>query len=302
MNHPAIQMKCLLIKLTLAASLMLGSCLAFSPVSTLLSDNGSKISQLKEVASAYPDAPSDSIFYLRYCLSEKSDDEIIEQLKATLEWRSNEGKAICDAASSAVEAAASGDSWDNGPVRDSAPHAAAVNKYITNTQCLTTTVNSGDLCYCIRAGKIDDVSLMSEVSVDEMTEFFLYCKEVNSIVANMRSEQTDQLITVLTANDLLGVKLIGGDATFRKALSAASTKANDLYPNLPGPTFLLNLPKLLGALVKIFTPLFPAEVRARLKFAAGPLKDVEDLVEISPSGDPAARALFLKQIDGLLNE
>ena len=29
---------------------------------------------------------------------------------------------------------------------------------------------------------------------------------------------------------------------------------------------LLNLPRLLGALVKLFTPLFPESVRAKLKF------------------------------------
>jgi len=290
------------VSIALAASTLIGSCVAFSPVATLLQENGSQISQLKEVASSFPDAPSDSIFYLRYCLSDKSDDEIVAQLKSTLDWRSTEGKEICSAAATAVEAATTSGNWDNAPVRDNAPHASVVNKYITPSQCLTTTINSGDLCYCIRAGKIDDVALMSEVSVDQMTEFFLYCKEVNSLVANMRSEQTDQLITVLTANDLLGVKLIGGDATFRKALSAASTKANDLYPNLPGPTFLLNLPRLLGALVKLFTPLFPKEVRARLKFAAGPLKDIEDLVEISPSGNPASRELFLTQIDDLLKK
>ena len=144
---------------------------------------------------------------------------------------------------------------------------------------------------------------MSEVSMDEMTDFFLYCKEINALVANMRSQPTqtaDQLITVLTANDLAGVKLIGGSATFRKALSAASTKANELYPNLSGPTFLLNLPMLLGALVKLFTPLFPEEVRKRLKFEQGPLKDVNELTEIGPNGVKASRDLFLKQIDGLL--
>ena len=181
-----------------------------------------------------------------------------------------------------------------------APHASIVNKYITPSQCLTTTINTGDLCYCIRAGKIDDVALMGEVSLQQMTDFFLYCKEVNALVANMRSEEKDQLITVMTANDLAGVKLVGGDATFRKALSAASNKANELYPNLSGPTFLLNLPKLLGALVKLFTPLFPDEVRKRLKFESGPLKNVNELVEISPNGNAASRELFLKQIDDLL--
>lgn len=286
----------------LVSALLPALCYSFagSAVSTLLKENDSKISKLKDIASQYPGAPSDDIFYLRYALSSKEDDELETQLKETLSWRNNEGQDICIAAASAVEAAMSGGKWDNEVVRDSAPNAASVNKYITPTQCLTTPVNSGDLCYCIRAGKIDDNALMNEVSLEQMTDFFLYCKEVNALVANMRSEQTDKLVTVLTANDLSGVKLVGGSADFRKALSAASTKANDLYPNLSGPTFLLNLPRLLSALVKIFTPLFPDEVRKRLKFEQGPLKDVQDLTEISPSGDASARALFLKQIDALM--
>mmetsp|Transcript_17244 Transcript_17244/g.22437 ORF Transcript_17244/g.22437 Transcript_17244/m.22437 type:complete len:296 (+) Transcript_17244:88-975(+) len=287
---------------SLAIAAIIHSCVAFAPsgVSTLLQDNAAKISQLKEIASQYPAAPTDSIFYLRYCLSDKEDSEIQAQLKSNLEWRANEGKVICESASAAIKAATSAGKWDNTPVRDMAPHGSAVNKYITPSQSLTTLLNSGDLCYCIRAGFIDDVALMSEVSVEQMTDFFLYCKEVNALVANMRSEDSDQLIQVLTANDLTGVKLIGGDKTFRKALGAASTKANALYPNLSGPTFLLNLPTLLNALVKLFTPLFPEDVRKRLKFAKGPLKNVSDMSEISPSGDAASRALFLKQIDDLL--
>ena len=285
----------------LAISALIHTCVAFAPVSTLLQDHSAKISQLKEIASQYPEAPTDSIFYLRYCLSEKEDDELETLLKSNLEWRANEGKTICGSASAALEAATvEAGNWDNTPVRDMAPHASAVNKYITPSQCLTTPLNNGDLCYCIRAGQIDDVALMSEVSLEQMTEFFLYCKEVNALVANMKSEKSDQLVTVLTANDLCGVKLIGGDATFRKALSAASNKASDLYPNLSGPTFLLNLPKLLSALVKLFTPLFAEDVRKRLKFARGPLKDVTDLSEISPSGNAASRELFLEQIDELL--
>lgn len=57
-----------------------------------------------------------------------------------------------------------------------------------------------------------------------------------------------------------------GDASFRKALAEASKKSNQLYPFLAGPTLLLNLPRLLGALVKVFKPLFPATVQKKLKF------------------------------------
>jgi hypothetical protein len=304
----AFTLKCLI-----AVVVMAQTCLAFSTpspsVSALLDTHSETISQLRTLAEEkYPEAvPSsdDSMFYLRYCLKDgTTDDEKKTMLEYNLQWRLGEGKEIAQAAQKAIEAAMASGSWDNTPVRDMAPHADIVNKYITQSQCLTTTLRTDDLCYCIRAGQIDDVALMSEVSIEQMTDFFIYCKEVNAIVANMRSVASDKVVYVLTANDLKGVKLVGGDATFRKALSAASTKANDLYPSLAGPTFLLNLPKLLGALVKLFTPLFPEEVRKRLKFARGPLNEVDDLVEISGLGlgDAGAREKFLNEIDALLDE
>lgn len=316
LHHPFIHtsdfiMISFVVKTALLVSSLAHSCICFSTpsptVSVLLESHQGTISKLQEFAKEkYLNAADESpMFYLRYCLKEGSSDEEKKQLlDSNMQWRTNEGKEIVKAAKEAVTTAMASGSWDNEPVRDNAPHADIVNKYITPAQCLTTTIRTGDLCYCIRAGKIDDVALMSEVSLEQMTEFFLYCKEVNSIVANMKSEATDKVVDVLTANDLSGVKLVGGDATFRKALSAASTQANDLYPSLSGPTFLLNLPKLLGALVKLFTPLFPEEVRKRLKFEQGPLRDVNDLVEISGlgMGNEDSREKFLDDVDKLLSK
>lgn len=295
----------MLAKATLLGWIMLQSCSAFSlvnpsSVSSLLKEHASEISNLREAAEQFSDPPSDPIFYLRYCLADSTSDEKIQKLQSTLQWRSTEGKSICTAAQTAITAATSDPdlSWDNTPVRDSAPFASKVNKYITPSECITTSTRKGDLCYCIRAGKIDDVALMSEVSLEEMTDFFLYCKEVNALVANARSAESDSLVSIITANDLKGVKLVGGDATFRKALSAASTKANQLYPNVAGPTLLLNLPRLLGALVKIFTPLFPKEVRKRIAFANGPLNGVDNLVQVVEDGKE--REKFQDYLDELV--
>jgi len=278
------------------------SALSFSTsqsVTSLTAKYAAKISTLKEVATKYPDAPSDSVFYLRYCLGNDDNTDLVAKLRSNLEWRTGEGKTICNSAKAAVEAATSTESpWENTPVQMMAPHASIINKFITSSSCLTTATRRGDLSYIVRAGKIDDVSLMSEITVEHLTEFFLYCREVNSIVANVRSQQTDSLVSVITVNDLTGVKLIGGDATFRDALSATSAKTNELYPGLSGPTLLLNLPRLLGALVRLFTPLFPKEVRKKIKFAQGPLRDVDTLVEISAPGQP--REDFLNSLDELL--
>lgn len=276
-------------------------------VSTLIKKHATDLLFLKEKARSAigSNIPLEDIFYLRYCVafdgSNKKKGDINDAaiaLVENLKWRQTEGSSLCEKANAAVKEALSSENktWNNAPVREAAPHAAIVNKYITSSQIVTTTSRHGDLVYCIRAGKIDDKALMSEISADQMTQFFLYCKEVNAIVADMRSLSSNRLVTVITANDLNGVSLFG-DSSFRKALSASSTKANDLYPELSGPTLLLNLPPLLGALAKLFTPLFPAEVRQRLKFEQGPLRSIHDLTDVL-NGD--SREVFLNELEKLV--
>ena len=271
------------------------------PVSSLLNKYAADITSLKEEAKsivgadAFDQVPyNNDVFYLRYCLEDKS----VEEMKKVLAWRQGEGKTMCDAATSAYQAATADGSWDNGPIRDSAPSASIVNEFITENSVFTTSSSKGDILYCIRAGKIDDIALMSKISVEEMVTFFLYSKEIIALAANDRSLKSDKMAYVLTVNDLSGLKLIGGDASFRSALGDSSKQANELYPALGGPTLLLNLPKLVSALVKLFTPLFPEKVRQRIKFEQGPLKNVEDLVNVSPGGKD--RDVFLSDIDKIV--
>ena len=271
------------------------------PVSALLQTYASDISSMKEEAKSVVGADAleqvpynNDVFYLRYCLEDKG----AEDLKKTLAWRQGEGKAMCDAATAAYTQATADGGWNNDPIRDAAPSAEIINEYINLNTGMTTSSSKGDILYCIRAGKIDDNALMSKVSVDEMVKFFLYSKEIIALAANDKSLATDKLSYVLTVNDLSGLKLIGGDATFRTALGDSSKQANELYPALGGPTLLLNLPRLVSAIVKLFTPLFPEKVREKIKFEQGPLKNVEDLVNVAPGGKD--RDAFLADIDSIV--
>ena len=270
---------------------------------SLLATHQSDIASLKEIAFSISDdavvAPKDDVFYLRYILNGYDDEEErIAALKSNIEWRKSDGKAIVTRARNAIQSAMEGGKWDNGPIQNAAPHGDVILKYLSPVNAITTSLPStGDLVYCIRAGKIDDVGLMSAVSVDEMVDFFLYSKEVNAAVADVRSVETDSLLKLITCNDLSGVKLIGGSSSFRKSLSQASKLANKLYPSLNGRTLMLNLPSLLGALVKLFTPLFPAAVNERLRFSKGPLSKVEDLREIAIGGN--GREDFINDVDRL---
>lgn len=270
------------------------------PLSTLLQKHASEISRLREETQSFASidtaqAPyNNDVFYLRYCLAEKGSDD----LKKTLEWRQGAGKDVCEAALAAFEQAKADSAWNNEPVREGAPYADSINQFITPSTCLTTSSSQSDLLYIVRAGLIDGGALTGSLnSVDNLVDFFLYCKEINALVANDRSLKLDKLLYVIVVNDLKGVQLIGGDSSFRDALGAASKIGNPLYPELNGPTLLLNLPRLVSALVKLFTPLFPPEVQARIKFERGPLEKVEDLLDVNYGGKD--RSKFLADIDML---
>ncbi len=87
-------------------------------------------------------------------------------------------------------------------------------------QCITTSLRSGNLVYCIRAGRINNVGLMSESTIKDMVKFFLYCKEVDLALADACSLESDTLVKLITCNNLAGVKLMGGSLDLHKALSA----------------------------------------------------------------------------------
>lgn len=285
-----------MVRITLLACFLSTTKGLLAPISidSLRTANANILPKLREIA---PSESGDEIFLLRFCLSENPEQALQEAMK----WRTSDvGMDICSSAKAAVEAATQdGSAWkDNDKVFASAPYAELIGQYITPENCITTTNAKGELVYCIRAGSIDDKGLMQKVTIDQLVDFFLYVKEVNSLVANLRSEETLQRI--ITCNDLAGVKLIGGSADFRQALSQSSKIANTVYPNIAGPTLLLNLPSLLSALVKLFTPLFPDAVKQRLKFVQGPLRDVTDLRKIATNSQTPERAQFLSQLEAAL--
>lgn len=292
--------------------LLSSSATAFTApkVSQLLETHANDIERLQTKAAetiSLEEAPySNPVFFLRYCLDNAEDATAQETaLQDTLKWRQGAGQSICDSAVKAVAEATCADQeegrgrWNNRVVAEAAPHSESITPFLSPA-AITTTTSTGDLCYCIRAGQIDDTALMKAVSIDDMAAFFLYVKEVNNLVINDRSLANDSLLKVLTANDLSGVKLVGGSADFRTALSQSSQQAATVYPSsLAGPTLLLNLPRLLAALVKLFTPLFPESVKERIKFQQGPLKGITDLT-LLVQPESKERQTFLAQLDELV--
>ena len=274
-------------------------------ISTLIDELARRTAQVRGTATEVVprgagEAASDEAktWLLRFVdVSKKADLGALETaVAASIEWRLGEGRAITDAAREAYAKAVEDGKWNNAPVLAAAPSSAKISPYFTPAKLLTLGNAAGDgLIYAIRAGQIDDKDLMSDVSADELTDFFLYAKAVNERVAHETALRTGRLSAVVTCNDLSGVDLFG-DASFRNALSTASKKGDTIFPGLAAETILLNLPRVLQSLVNIFKPLFPPSVQKKLKFAQIPLDSTETFLDKSSP----ARAKFLSDVDDVL--
>jgi len=268
-------------------------------VDELLSENADMIRELRTVtAGAGEDI--DDLWLLRFILDNPDDMAAAKAAaQSALEWRQGEGKPLIDAAKAAYAEATAGGGWNNKVIFEKAPNSAAIGKYMgpSGSEMITVPTSTGDLCQVIRASAIDDSAMMKEVSVQQLVDFFLYAKEVNSLVLNARARATKKLGQVVTATDLSGPGGMGQSKDFRTALGETSKKGASLFPLVNGPTILLNLPILLSFLVRLFKPLFPKKVQAKIKFENGPLKDVPDLKGLLEAGP---RAKFVKEIEAIL--
>lgn len=265
-------------------------------VDALLKANQAQIEEIKS-ACAKNLTGQDDIWVLRYALQHPGDTAAaVANVREVLAWRAGAGKAIVDAAGAAVAAATAGGGWDNAPVIKAAPNADKVGKFLTPKSILVLSTKDGDLVSCIRAAAIDSPQMMKAVTEEELIDFFIYAREVNSLVAEARTRKTGRLTRLVAANDLTGVSSFP-DAKFQTALTESSKKAVTLYPGLAGPTVLLNLPWLARALVGLLAPLFPGAVRDKLKFARTPMDYMKELTDILK--DPV-KGQFLDDLQAVL--
>lgn len=262
-------------------------------VEELIQANSATINELSAIAPDFKE-----IDLLRFAIGFDTKEEAASSLKEAVAYRKGKGKAIVEAAQNAYTQATAEGGWNNDIVRKMAPHASMINKFITEKNIISVSTNQGDLVYIIRASLIDDKKLMQTVSIEQMSEFFMYVKEIHNLVANARSLQSGRLSQVIFANDIMGVRK-PPDAKFSKALTASSNQYSKFYPSLAGPTMITNLPLVLQAFVGLMKPLFPKAVQERLKFVRAPVLGAQ--TELTPiARNPATRKAFLDEIDKLL--
>jgi len=269
----------------------------YSSVFLLKEEFSKELTELRSACGDILDETHDDVWLIRFLLEKKGDvAEAKANIVKVLNWRAGEGKMIVDAAQDAVAKAQAGGGWDNAPVLAAAPNIDKIGKYITDKCLIVLSTSKGDLVSMIRASAVPSKEMMAEVTVDELVDFFIYAREVNSLVAAQRTKESTRLCRLVAANDLTGVSSFP-DKDFQEALTGASTKAVELYPGLAGPTVLLNLPFLARALIGLLLPLFPGAVKEKVKFATF---GMDYMVELTDVLKEPTKSTFLKDMEKVL--
>lgn len=247
----------------------------------MLEARAEEIAQLKDLIKNIPEAADyDDIKLLRFVEQNPGDPgAAAANVQEVVAWRKGDGKEIVEKAAAAVTKAQEGGGWNNDPVLAAAPNSDKIKKFITPKQMLVVSTKEGDIVTCIQAATIDSEELMKEVTEKEMVDFFIYAREVNTIIADARTKATGHFTKLIAANDLTGVSKFP-DKDFQAALTGSAKLAVTLYPGYSGPTVLLNLPWVARMLVQFLAPLFPGAVRDKLKFARGPMSYLKDLTDV----------------------
>ncbi|CAK0864160.1 unnamed protein product, partial [Prorocentrum cordatum] len=256
-------------------------------------------SQIDELRNTCKDVldDQDDLYLLFFLLESKGDvPAAAENVREVLAWRKGEGAGIVATAEKAIAEATAGGGWNNEPVFAAAPNADKLKAFITPDCYVVLALPSGDLMSVIRAAAIDSPKMMEAVTPEQLVDFFIYAREVNTCVADARTRATGRLTKLISANDLTGVSSFP-DSRFQEALTGSSKKAQRLYPGRQGPTVLLNLPWLARALVGLLAPLFPGAVRDKIKFARTPMDYMEKLPDVLRE---PLRSQFLDDISAVL--
>lgn len=191
-------------------------------IDELLFENKDRITTLRHQLGDLV-VTKDDIWLLRYCLSYKKEEKAILAIKFALEYQQQNQDWLQRATSEGLAGA---------------PHREQMKKYSCST-IHGTQLNGGPILI-IRAGLAEPSKMMSNLTVDEVTEFLLFQDEVAYLQCDRVTRETRQLTKLLVINDMRGFNLLNNSQKFFEALGKSSKISEKLYPQLLQKTVTTN--------------------------------------------------------------
>ena len=224
-------------------------------IDELLTTHANAIVELRTaVQDLLPAAPVDGvafddIFLLRYILSFKQVDKATPPCRETLEWRVKNKDILHRLTSTGI---------------DGIPNASTFLKFQTVGDISTTF--QGWTTYVVRTAHSDLPSLMGAMSVQEVSDYLTYSKELQWREVDRLTRATGVLVKNISVIDLNGFSFFGADRRFFKALGDSSKVSAVVFPQLLGATICVNAPSFIQLLISSFGSLMPKSATDKQRF------------------------------------
>lgn len=114
--------------------------------------------------------------------------------------------------------------------------------------------------------KINLDKIVTEMSEEELSEWYLYEKEAVYQVLDEITRRTGRLTKSMKIIDMTNMQLLKMNRTFVKRDAAASKVGEDFYPQLLGTMFIFNSPGWLSGFWSLIRPFFPKRVAEKIVF------------------------------------
>jgi hypothetical protein len=131
--------------------------------------------------------------------------------------------------------------------------------------------------------KINLDKLVTEMSEEDLLEWYLYENEAVYQVVDEITRRTGRLTKSMKIIDMTNMQLLKMNRTFVKRDAAASKRSEDFYPQLLGTMFIFNSPGWLSGFWTLVRPFFPKRVAEKIVFLPSlskmkkPKKDFESI-------------------------
>ena len=222
----------------------------------------------------------DDIFLLRYIMSHKTAEAAIKPCKETLSWRIENADTLHTLTTEGIKGI---------------PNASTFMKFQTVGEI--TTKFGGWTTYVVRTAHSDLPALMGAMSVEQVSDYLTYSKEINWRECDQLTRATGILVKNISVIDMNGFSFFGADKRFFKALGDSSKRSAIVFPQFLGATVIVNVPSFLSVLMKVFSPLMPQSALDKQRFCK--VKNSADPIKSPASGCPYLNMFGGQNAEGL---
>ncbi|OQS01929.1 Outer Dynein Arm Light Chain 2 [Thraustotheca clavata] len=217
----------------------------------LLVEHDDAINELRRLVKDVLEPQYDDVWLLRFLISNGTPSASEEPVRYTIKWRAGRKVLL--------------EKIRNGA---SAPFHDEITKYQVIGDHKHTSL--GEPLFFVRVGLCNAISLMNNVSYNDILEYMLLSREKMVADLEVKTRSQRKLIKGISVLDFAGYSLRWGtEPRFSKLLGECSELMEKMYPQLIGQSILVNTPSYFSWFFRVLKPFLSESTLSKIVVCPG---------------------------------